>query len=182
MVPFLAETRSFMNMFILNSVMLKADTQIKLLKIDLTDKNLYKPGENIDIGMGAKLYLSTYKRSPKFIESFSKSFLGDIRRPLSGLGEHMLEKSPLTHSFTRLAGAISPNIMSIKSNSRSCEAEMAKLLLKLVNQERISVKEGDEATSSSQKLLATVEEERCLNCNKSTDRLDTFYAKLFIAC
>ena len=40
------------------SVMLKADTQIKLLKIHVTDKNLYKPGENIDIGMGAKLYVS----------------------------------------------------------------------------------------------------------------------------
>ena len=44
MVPFLAETlktvfRSFMNMFILNSVMLKVDTQIKLLKIDVTNKN-----------------------------------------------------------------------------------------------------------------------------------------------
>ena len=53
-IPFLAETletlfRSFMNMFILKSVMLKADTQIKLLKIDVMDKNLYKPGENIDI-------------------------------------------------------------------------------------------------------------------------------------
>ena len=35
--------------------MLKADTQIKLLKIDLTDRNLYKLGENSDIGMGAKL-------------------------------------------------------------------------------------------------------------------------------
>ena len=44
-IPFLAETletpfRSFMNMFILNSVMLKADTQIKLLKIDVMDKNI----------------------------------------------------------------------------------------------------------------------------------------------
>ena len=38
--------------------MLKADTQIKLLKIHVTDKNLYKPGENIGIGMGAKLYIS----------------------------------------------------------------------------------------------------------------------------
>ena len=38
--------------------MLKADTQIKLLKIHVTDKNLYKPGENIDIGMGAKLCIS----------------------------------------------------------------------------------------------------------------------------
>ena len=52
MVPFLAETlekllRSFMNMFILKSVMLKDDSQIKLLKIDVTDKKLYKPGENI---------------------------------------------------------------------------------------------------------------------------------------
>ena len=58
MVPFLAETlktllRSFMHMFILKNVMLKADTQIKLLKIDVTDKSVYRPGENIDIGMEA---------------------------------------------------------------------------------------------------------------------------------
>ena len=58
MVPFLAETletllRSFMHMFILKNVMLKAGTQIKLLKIDVTDKSVYKPGENIDIGVEA---------------------------------------------------------------------------------------------------------------------------------
>ena len=74
MVAFLADTletllRSFMNMFILKSVILKVDPQIKLLKIDVPEKNLYKPGENIDIGMGAKLYVSTYQRSPKFKES-----------------------------------------------------------------------------------------------------------------
>ena len=51
--------RTFMNVFILKSVMLKAE--IQLLKIDVTDKNL-KLGDNIDIGMGAKLYVSTYKR------------------------------------------------------------------------------------------------------------------------
>ena len=62
-----------MNMFILNSVMLKGDTQIKQLKIDMVDKNLYKPGKNIDIGMSAKLYVSTYKRSPKFKENTLKS-------------------------------------------------------------------------------------------------------------
>ena len=65
MVPFLAETletliRSF------KSVMLTADTQIILLKIDVTDKNLYKPGENTNTGTGAKLYVSPYKKSPKF--------------------------------------------------------------------------------------------------------------------
>ena len=70
-------------MFILKSVILKADTRIKLLKIDVTDKNLYKPGENIDIGMGSKLYFSTYKRSPRFKESTLKSFLDGVRRTLS---------------------------------------------------------------------------------------------------
>ena len=62
-----------MNMFILKCVMLKADTQIKLLKIYVTDENLYKPGEKNDIGLWAKLYVSTYKRSPRFKESTRKT-------------------------------------------------------------------------------------------------------------
>ena len=44
--------------------MLKADTQIKLLKIDVTDKNLFKPGEKNDIERGAKLYFFIYKDHP----------------------------------------------------------------------------------------------------------------------
>ena len=97
-VTFLAETletlwRSFMNMFILQSVMLKADTQIIQLKIDVTNKVLYKPRENINIEIGAKLYVSTYKRSPKFKESTLKSLLDRVRRTFSGLLEHMLKKS-----------------------------------------------------------------------------------------
>ena len=105
-----------MNMFILYT-----DIQVILLKIDVTDKNLYKTGGNIDFGKGAILYVSTYKRSLKFKESILKSFLDGVRRTLSGLVEHMLEKSPLTHSFTRLVGEINPNIIAIKSKRASCE-------------------------------------------------------------
>ena len=71
-----------------------------------------------------------------------------------------------------------------KSNRGSCEAKMAKLLLKRVSQERIIVKEGDEAKKQSSKVvndLATFEEETFLRSNKFTDGLDTFYAKLCIA-
>ena len=85
-------------------------------------------------------YVFTYKRPHKFKESTLKLFLDGVCRILSGLVEHMLEKSPLTHSFTCLVGAIRPNITAIKSNRGSCEAKMAKLLLKLVSQERIGVK------------------------------------------
>ena len=65
----------------------------------------------------------------------------------------MLEKFQLTRSFTRLAGAISPNIITFKSSRGSCEAKMAKLLLKFVIQERISVKEGDEAKEQFSKVI-----------------------------
>ena len=82
-----------MNMFILQSVMLKAETQIMELKIDLTNKVVHKPRENINIGRGAKLYVSTYKRSPKFKESTLKLLLDCVRRTFSGLLEHMLKKS-----------------------------------------------------------------------------------------
>ena len=61
---------------------------------------------------------------------------------------------------------------------------MAKLLLKFVGQERISVKEGDVAKEQFSKVindLTTVEEKKFLNFNKITDRLDTFYANLSFA-
>ena len=113
--------------------------------------------------MGAKLYFSTYKRSPKFKESTLKSFLDGLSRTLSGLVEHILEKSPLAHSFTRLTGTINPNIIVIKSNRGSCEAKRAKLLLKLRSQERISVKVGDEERNKgSQKLLTIKSSQKLL--------------------
>ena len=74
------------------------------------------PRENINIGIGAKLYLSTYNRSPKFKEHSLKSFLDGLHQTLSRLVEHMLVKSLLTHSFTLLAAAINPNVILIKGN------------------------------------------------------------------
>ena len=71
----------------------------------------------------------------------------------------MLEKSPLIHFFH--AGAVSTSIIAIKSNRGSCEAKMAKLLLKLYSQELISVKENDEVKEQFSIVinnLATLEE------------------------
>ena len=90
----------------------------------------------------------------------------------------MLEKSPLTHPFMRLAGVVGYNVIANKSSRSLCEALKVK---KLVSQERISIKESDEAKEQFSKVindLATVENEKFLNFNKFTDKLDTFYAKL----
>ena len=152
MVNFLAEIlethlRSFLNIL-----------SFKVLCSKLTPRSnysnsLYKVGENIDIGIGAKLYVSTYKRSLKFKESFLLSFLDGLRRNLSRLVERMLNKSRLTHSFISLAGAISLNIIAIKYNRFSFEENMAKLSLKLPSQEKNSVKEGDEAKEQFPKII-----------------------------
>ena len=65
----------------------------------------------------------------------------------------MLENFSLTNSLAHLAGAISPNIIAINCNRGSCKEMMAKTLLKFVSQERISVKEGDEAKEQFSKVI-----------------------------
>ena len=186
MVPFLCEIletlmRSFMNMFILSNVMQKADTVMKLLKIDVTDKGLYKPGSLTDIGMGAKMYVSQYKKSPRFKESVLKVFYNDVHVTLSALVGHMLEKSPLKYPFTRLSASLSPNIIVDRSKRELAALRFSKMLENLVIQERITVKEGDEAKNQYSQFMAVVvpkEEEKFLSFNKFTDRLDTFFAQI----
>ena len=93
----------------------------------------------------------------------------------------MLKKSPLKYTVTRSASEISSNIIVNRSKRDLSEARIVKLLLKFFSQERITVKKGDDAKEQHLKLVNDVavnEEERVLNFNKFTDRLDTFYANL----
>ena len=74
MVPFLAETlentlRSITNTFISSDTMSKEDTLMKLTEVDRTDKNSYKSTEAIDVGMGANMHVSKYKKSSCFEKS-----------------------------------------------------------------------------------------------------------------
>ena len=94
----------------------------------------------------------------KYHPNSKKALWDGVCKTFSRLVEHMLEKFQLTRSFTRLAGAISPNIITFKSSRGSCKAKMAKLLLKFVIQERISVKEGDEAKEQLSKVINNLQQ------------------------
>ena len=64
------------------------------------------------------------------------------------------------------------------------EAKIAKLLLKLVSQVRIIVKESDKAKEQYSKLVNDVainKDEKILNFNKFMDKLDTFYAHFILS-
>ena len=53
-------------MFILNDTIKKADTTLKLMKIDTNDMNLHKPYDLIQVSTAGKLHVANYKRSTDF--------------------------------------------------------------------------------------------------------------------
>ena len=185
LVPFMAETlhtlvRSIMTMFIINETMQKADSLVKLLKVDVSDKGIYKPPDATDIGMGAKLCVSRYKKPPKFKRSVLDEFLKGVQCALSSLLSHLIEKSLLKYSFLRLTASLSPNMLADKSKKALNILRFSKLVEKLASNDRISVEEGDEANHQYLELLNDViprHEEKFLSFNKFSDRLDSFYAE-----
>lgn len=52
-------------MFILGVDIQKADTTLKPLKADTSDKSVHKPNGSIDIDLAAKLHIEKYRDIPK---------------------------------------------------------------------------------------------------------------------
>ena len=65
-------------MFILNDTIKKADTTLKLMKIDTNDVNLHKPYDLIQIGTAAKLDVVSYKKSTDFKQSTLPRFYKEV--------------------------------------------------------------------------------------------------------
>jgi len=150
MVPFLCEIlknllSSLLRMFVLNSTIEKADTVLKMLKIDTSDRNIYKPLESIELGMASKLLVSKYKKSPHFKDSNLRNFYKGVRIFISSVTSHMMEKCPLKHLIVRCASCLNPNIMSVTSNNDISKMKLNKMLEKLVAVNQITAKQGDEA-------------------------------------
>ena len=108
MVPFLCETledlaRSILGMFVKNETLREADTVLKFIKLDVTDRAIFK--QAVDVGMGAALHISTYKKSPSVKQHKVTQFYTDAQKLLSAIMAHMLEKSPLEYPLARYAAS-----------------------------------------------------------------------------
>ena len=89
--------------------MAKADTMIKVMKIDTCDVNLHKPNDNVDIGMAAKMHVVDYKQKKNYKLVSVQKFQKEVCQFLSGLTEHMSLKCPLKYLIVRCASAVNPN-------------------------------------------------------------------------
>ena len=173
--------RFLLNLFIKRPEMQKLDTLLKLTKIDVSDASLYKPSEHIDVGSGASLRTSTYKKSPEFKANRLKDFHVECRKVLVAIIKHMLEKSPLKSAFMRFTKALNPYHLAEKSKEDSNVQLFSKMVLKLVETERLTFKEGDDAKNEYSKFLDEVvprHKEKFLAFNKFEDRLDAFFIEI----
>lgn len=119
---------SLIKMFILSSAVQKADTTLKLLRIDTSDRNIYKPYDFIDVGMAAKMYISEYRKSKQFKESTTKKFYDSVYTFLSSLTSPMMEKCPLRHLIVRCSSCINPNILGVSSQNETFNKILEKLV------------------------------------------------------
>ena len=151
MVPFLCDVLknlllSLLRMFILNSTISKADTVSKLLKIDVSNKNVHKPLESIDVGTASKLLVSKYKKSSsESKDSKIHKFFKGVCAFLASLTAHMIEKCPLKHLIVRCASCLNPSAMSVVSGKEVTVTKFNKMVEKLVSLNQITTKLGDEA-------------------------------------
>ena len=93
-------------MHVLSDTMKKADSQLKLLKIDPLNKNIHKSLDAFDVGMGANLHLSSYKKSEKCKGGLVLNFLKGVILFLSDVTAHMIEKCSLKHQIDRCASCL----------------------------------------------------------------------------
>ena len=106
MVPFLLESlesmiQKFCSMFNLTDVLEKAQSTVKLLKLNVTHKNIHK--RDSEFSFAIKNELCALNRDGKFSD-----FNMEAKEFLPTLCNHILEKTPLNSYFARCTRSLSP--------------------------------------------------------------------------
>ena len=103
-------------MFILNDTIKKADTTLKLMKIDTNDVNLHKSCNLIQIGTAAKLHI--YKKSRNFKESTLRRFYKEVCMLFASLTSHFMEKSPLKYFIVCCSSYFNPIVLNQRRQTK----------------------------------------------------------------
>ena len=131
----------------------KADTTLKLLKIDPFNKDVHKSLESIDVETGTKLRVVTYKRSSSYKSGVLHNFYKRLVLFLSNLTAHMIEKCPLKHLVVRCSSCLNPNSLAIRDKNESSKLKFSKIVEKLASLNQISVKLSDDAKEEFSKFV-----------------------------
>ena len=168
-------------MHVLSDTIEKAETTLKLLKIDPLNKNIHKLPDAFDVSMGANL--SIYKKSEKRKGSLVLNFHEGVILLPSNITAHMIKKCPLKCQSVKCASCLNPNILTLSPKNKSSKLKFSKMLVKLTALKQISIKLADDAEEQLSKFIdehVFENGEKFSSFAKFDQRLDTFMSQFLL--
>ena len=181
MVPFIEKAlvdifQSLMKMIVKPDVLAKADTGLKLAKLDLSKAENLIATELIKLPTATKSLLST-SNLPN--DHRKRDFKRSCKDMLVKMISKLQERSPLKYGIARYASALSPQVMV--SKKERCVALFDKLVDRLYECSRVTSKEADMAKKEYFQFLQSANsdlKDEFLTFKPDKMRLDHFFRKL----
>ncbi|MGH0144259.1 UNVERIFIED_CONTAM: hypothetical protein FKN15_002591 [Acipenser sinensis] len=126
MVPFLAQEYPSKK-----DILDKANTTLKILKVDPLDNTLPVPHKQLDIGFATKQALDKASLSLQTSELRAKEFKKECLTFLAATSKKLLERSPLLYPAVRHMAALDPVLMV--NEEKTAASKFENLLQQLLN-------------------------------------------------
>ena len=157
----------------------KADTYLKICKLDPKDSKLWLPMDKVDVGVAAQKELRSGLANKKISEKQRKTFRSDCQKFLSSMVQKLVERCPMKFQTVHATTCLVPsNVVSGKSNAQT---KFKKLVQKFYDCKWISSTEGDKAKTQFTALASAAQvkwKRKFESFDENNDRLDDFYHSL----
>ncbi|KAL1379387.1 hypothetical protein pipiens_014936 [Culex pipiens pipiens] len=182
MVPFLYEELTALVRGVMEKV-LNPDiiSRAKVLsEVELSDKNLL-PTEKVDVGIATKINLKQCAKKHNVPELRVFEFRKQCREYYKGFLKKILERSPLNYSLTRSLSCLNPS--TIAKTPKIAAQRLEVCLEKMVETSNLTGPEADRVKAEYTQLLGEPHiVEMFSDYKRSTERLDTHWNKVLLAC
>lgn len=179
MAPFLYEEmylmlNTLMKRFLVNSVVERNNSAIKLMKVDVTQKCNLLSITDVDIGFAARRSLKDSKATDAVKYNFRKECVAFLQK----MTLKLIERNPLRYKLVRGISCLSPTIIS-SSQSSSINKKIEIALDCFVDCNRMTATTADKVKSEFCKFVECPRIKKEMSgFNPESDRLDIFYSNL----
>jgi hypothetical protein len=170
--------KTLMSKFVKQSVLKNASTADKLARIELEKADNLVGVKEVDVGFAVKAIVHNAEKEGKVSKLQLQAFFTECQTFLKTTTAKLLERCPLKYPIVRNLTALDPR--QIANHPLSASSKFEKLLLKLMDCNRLTPSQCDVAKEQYAAFLSEVKQFHKKECSSfSTEqRLDTFYYRL----
>lgn len=156
LLPFMSDDLSYLLKSLLQSVikadvLKEIDTPLKLIKLDVRDKKLWKEVSAVDLGFSAENEVKRLHSKKKISDRQLIELRQGHREALLRVVEKLQNKSPLSYTLVRNMKCLDPRQMVLDKSG--CVAKMKRLLKCLVDSKKIIESNCDDVIREYQEFL-----------------------------